>query len=366
MRTALFLLVLTSVHFWAAVVAHAQSGRDPAPGIDANCAINPAAPQGDTVLFFARFGLFLQSSASQVAPDPRSIHVSSGTGASSSPFSASMMFFSGTNSATAPLLRRGAWVYAVPDTGGNGTMTNYAFATESALAAGFPADSYSAQYSAEDGSINSVALALADFNLPTPTIANFDQLQSFPVGQAFTVRWLPFGNANVPNSSITLRIEEIDDYGDVVKTVFLAPNYCTNILLRPTDAEITVPAGILQPGIKYQGELCFGRLAYARQATAPSLLFETSDSKQTRFPLGGAVVPAPSIAVESIVPAGDGKYTVRLRVTGAPSVIVDTSVDLVYWEFYVLKAADPGGVTTFDFTPAASEQTRFYRVRTYQ
>jgi hypothetical protein len=363
MRTPLFLFVLTSLQFYAAVPAQAQSAGGAASGIDDSCAINPAAPQGDTVLFFTRVGMFLQSSSSQVTPDSQVMYDAWGQSTNSAPFSATMVFVPGTNSADAPLIRSGAAVCSVPQTSEyGGSMTNFAFGTETALAAGFPAGSYSAQYSAGDGSIISVPLTLPDFNLPTPTIANFDELQSSLVGQPFTVRWLPFENANLTNSSITLRIEEISDYGEVVQTVFLAPNYCTNIVLLPTDAEMTVPAGILEPGNKYQGELCFGSTAYAAITTVPPLLFEAADSKQTRFPLGGAVVPVPSVTLASIVPSGPGTFTVTVNTSGTPSVIVDTSVDLQYWSYYALIPAGPGGVTTFDFTPSASEPARFYRI----
>jgi len=365
MKTALFLLALTTVHFCVAVSAHAQSGGDTAPGIGDNCTINPANPQGDTVLFFTRYGLFLQPSASQVVPDPKAIDKTSGTGTNSSPFSAMLMFVGGTNATTAPLLRCGASVYSLPDTGYNGSIISFVFDSEMALAAGFPGGSYSAQYSAGDGSVISSSLTLADFNLPMPAIANLDELQSCTNGQAFTIRWLPFAGASLTNSAIALRIEEIDDYGNILKAVFLAPNYCTNIVLLPTAAEMTVPAGILQPGNKYQGELCFSRFAFAQKTTAPSLLFATSDSKQTRFPLGGALVAAPSVTVASIAPSGGGKFTATLNVTGAPSVMVETSVDLAYWEYSGLMPAGPEGVTTFDFTPSASEPARFYRFRTH-
>ncbi len=365
MRTALFLFVLTSLQFHAAVSAQAQSGGDTASSIDDSCAIDPATPQGDTVLFFIRLGMFLQLSSSQVTPDSQFMYGGSGESTNLLPFSALMVFLSGTNSSTEPLIRCGGVVYSLPETGDTSSgiyLTNFAFETESALAAGFPAGSYSAQYSADDGSIISVPLTMADFNLPTPTVANFDELQSFTNGQAFTVRWLPFENANLTNSSITLRIEEIGDYGEHMQTVFLAPNYCTNIVLRPTDVAITVPATILQPGEKYQGELSFGRTGYAQTTTVPSLLFEAADSKQTRFPLGGAVVTAPSITLASIVPSGAGTFTVTVNTSGTPSVMVETSVDLAYWEFYALMPAGPGGVTTFDFTPSASEPARFYRI----
>ncbi|MEO8425953.1 MAG: hypothetical protein ABI651_02460 [Verrucomicrobiota bacterium] len=367
MKTALFLFVLTNLQFYAAVSAHAQLAGDPVSGIDENCGNNPDDPERETVLFLSRFGLFLQSSSSQVTPDSQGIAGGSGEGTSSSPFSVSMVFSSGTNSATAPLVRRGGVVYSFPETTYSTYMTNFAFETETALSAAFPAASYSAEYNS-DGSIISVSRTVAEFNLPTPTISNFDELQSFPIGQAFTIRWSPFENANSKDSTITLRIEEIDDQGGFLRTVFIAPDYCKKLVLRPTDAEITVPATILQPGKKYQGELFFGRTGYEERTTVPSLLFDTLDSKQTRFPLGGAVsgggTESPA-TVRSIVPAGNGKFTVTFNTPGASSVIVETSVDLKTWSLYAQMPAGPAGVTAFDLTPSASERTRFYRVRTF-
>ena len=355
MRTALFLFVLTSFQFCATVSAHAQLAGDPIAGIDENCGNNPDDPERETVLFLTRFGVFLQSSAPQVTPDSQ--------GSGSSPFSASIVFSPGTNSATAPLIRRAGVVYSFPETTYRTYLTDFAFETEAALAAGFPAGSYSAEYNS-DGSIISVSRTMAEFNLPTPTISNFDELQSFPIGQAFTIRWRPFENANSTDSTITLRIEEIDDRGGFVKTVFIAPDYCKKIVLQPTDAEIAVPAAILQPGKKYQGELFFGRTGYEEKTTVPSLLFDTLDSKQTRFPLGGVTgggTESPA-TVRSIVPAGDGKFTLTVDTPGASSVIVETSVDLKIWSLYARMPAGPAGVTTFDVTP--SERTRFYRART--
>ena len=368
MRTALFLFVLTSMQLYAAVSAHAQLAGDPELGIDESCGLNPDDPERETVLFLTRFGLFLQSSSSQVTPDSQGPDGGSGQGSGSPPFSASMVFSPGTNSATAPLLRRGGVVYSFPETTYSTYLTDFSYATEAALDAGFPAGNYSAEYNS-DGSIISISRSLAEFNLPTPTISNFDELQSFPIGQAFILRWHPFENAHSMDSAITVRIEEIDEHGEFVKTVFIAPNYCEKIVLGPTDSEITVPATVLQPGKKYQGDLSFGRTGYDEKTTVPSLQFDTFDSKQTRFPLRGAVTGGGTespATVRSIVPVGDGKFTLTVNTPGASSVIVETSVDLNTWTLHAQMPAGPAGVTTFDLTPSALERTRFYRARTSQ
>lgn len=360
MRTALFLLISISLQFYAAVSAHAQLGGDPELGINKNCGISPDDPQRETALFLFRFGVFLQSSASQVTPDSQ--------GSGSSPFSASMVFSPGTNSATAPLIRRGGVVYSFPETAYRTYFTDVAFETEAALAAGFPAGSYAAEYNS-DGAIISVSRTMAEFNLPAPTISNFDELQSIPIGQVFIIRWRQFDNANLQDSTITLRVEEIDEQGGFVKIVFLAPDYCRKIDLRPTDAEMTVPATILEPGKKYQGVLSFGRTGYEEKTTVPSLLFDTFDSKQTRFPLRGAVTGGGTespATVRSVVPAGDGKFTVTVNTPGAIKVRVQTSVDLKTWTLYAELAAGPDGVTSFDLTPLASEPFRFYRAWSVQ
>lgn len=112
MRTALFLFIVTSLHFYATVSAHARWASDPELGIDENCGINPDDPERETFLFLTRFGLYLQSSSSQVTPDFPGVDGGSGQGSGSPPFFASMVFSPGTNSATAPLLRRGGVVYS--------------------------------------------------------------------------------------------------------------------------------------------------------------------------------------------------------------------------------------------------------------
>lgn len=368
MRTALFLFIVTSLHFYATVSAHARLASDPELGIDENCGINPDDPQRETFLFLTRFGLYLQSSSSQVTPDFPGVDGGSGQGSGSPPFFASMVFSPGTNSATAPLLRRGGVVYSFPETTYSTYLTDFTYETEAALAAGFPGGNYSAEYNS-DGSIISVSRTLAEFNLPTPAISNFDELQSFPIGQAFTLRWHPFENALSKGSAVTVRIEEIDDFGGLVKTVFIAPDYCKKIVLRPTDTEMSVPATILQPGKKYQGELSFGRSEYDEKTTVPPLLFDTFDSKLTRFPLRGAVTGGGTespATVRSIVPAGDGKFTLTVNTPGASSVIVETSVDLDTWALHAQMPAGPAGVTQFDLTISALERTRFYRARTAQ
>ena len=63
MKTELFLFFLTGLQFCGAVSARAQLASDPVSGIDANCGINPDDPKRETILFFSRFGVFLQWSS---------------------------------------------------------------------------------------------------------------------------------------------------------------------------------------------------------------------------------------------------------------------------------------------------------------
>ena len=114
---------MISLMLGASLSAHAQSGGV----IEQDCGVNPDDQEHEVFLFFARYGVFLQQSPSQVMPDPRGMDLSSGDGIVSLPFAASLIFIPGTNSVIEPLLRHGEVVETSPESEFGALMKDFAF-----------------------------------------------------------------------------------------------------------------------------------------------------------------------------------------------------------------------------------------------
>ncbi|MFO7936642.1 MAG: hypothetical protein R6V06_03440 [Kiritimatiellia bacterium] len=146
---------------------------------------------------------------------------------------------------------------------------------------------------AADGALSPVTLSLTGGSYPpVPQVTNFVALQSADASTDTSVQWTPMGGSS--DDFILLRIESCSGENEG-ETVYQSGLPGTPEALNGTVTETWIPAGVLEPGCDYQGEILFIHVADTETSSA---LYVAAYYKLTGFLIRTASLPGEPLGCE--------------------------------------------------------------------
>ncbi|MFU8848287.1 MAG: hypothetical protein ACNA77_06170 [Opitutales bacterium] len=146
---------------------------------------------------------------------------------------------------------------------------------------------------AVDGAYAPVTLSLSGSTYPpVPQITNFEALQSVDAATATALTWSPMGGA--VEDFILFRIVSLGEENEG-EMIYMSGLPGTPEALNGTATATSIPAGTLQPGQDYQGELLFFKMADSHVGAA---LYMAAYYKLTGFLIRAAALPGESMGAE--------------------------------------------------------------------
>ncbi len=188
--------------------------------------------------------------------------------------------------------------------------------------------------------------------IPVPQILNVEALASLNVSNAVTIQFTPFAGAG-QNDSIFLQI------ADTNGADFYAPDLCHNISLAVTDSSITIPAGTLKSGSKYDGSITFTRRTDFDTNSLPNTTGTASVSTTTLFSLSPGVITRPSWNKPAKNP--DGSIELTLEGQTGSTFVVEGATTLGNWS-PVSTNVVVNGLVTIKITPG-TVPAKYFRAK---
>jgi len=152
-------------------------------------------------------------------------------------------------------------------------------ADEAALEQEFPPGDYTMRWTQPGLPEQTVALTVPAMPSAVPRILNFAAAQDLDATEAFRLEWEPL-TPQPPGAF--LRIYLFDRFGNLV---FLSPNACLSRTLSATATSVTLPAGVLRPGVVFDGLLVFGVSISVANQEGAGLPGELRVERSTAFTL---------------------------------------------------------------------------------
>ncbi len=206
---------------------------------------------------------------------------------------------------------------------------------------------------AHDG-VKSVSLSLPADDYPvTPTVSNLGSLQAINASQPFTINWNSFTSPGA-NGMIWVEIE--NEQG---RTIYESPDEGPGALTS-SSTSITIPAGTLAPGRKYEVTLVFSKAPAVNTSAYQGARFEAGFAKSTWFEVQTSGTPLrPTLAAgmgrgEFFVTSGEKQWQYQ----------VEATTDFSFWVplTQTLHTSDEGTGYLSD-SDAYRIPLRFYRIK---
>lgn len=214
------------------------------------------------------------------------------------------------------------------------------FDTLAGMDADYPAGSYRFNVVDNTGSKSGSA------NMPSsagniPEITNLTEAQTIDVSKPFLLRWKPF-TVSGTSPSLSLTIQGVCSK----KIVFIAPNMCVPIELKPTDTSIVIPGGTLRANRRYLARITFSSGDFSTN-TMPGYVLGSSVTAETEFPINDpeAMDPGTGGAPPTMSLSAD-RTQVLVTATLGQAFSLYGSTDLVMWN-KLSSGTGAGGTPVF-------------------
>jgi uncharacterized repeat protein (TIGR01451 family) len=209
----------------------------------------------------------------------------------------------------------------------NGFSFSEQFTSKSALDAAYNSGTYTLTIVTADQGVLQPALNLPGDNYPTtPQIQNFAAAQTVEPSTNFVVRWNTFTGGGATD---LINFDIRDMQGNFV---FSSPDSSDPTHLDGTATSFTIPAGTLQPGMNYFGDVLFAKVTTQDTNSIHGAVGNTGFFKLTQFPIATAAAPGLSCSLAPAHATNDvlTSHTVTATITSnnAPSegLVVNFSV----------------------------------------
>ena len=222
----------------------------------------------------------------------------------------------------------------------------------------YPSGSYSFNVTGTPNQQQSVTLPSTA--LPNaPQVSNYTAAQAINPAQPFTLTWNAFTGGG---SGDWIDFIIIDEDGVFV---FQSPIFNQPGALTGTATSITIPAGTLQAGSNYAGELLF----YHINATPPSggIVTDAGLASGTEFSMittAGTISGAAPVLTNPAWAAGTFGFDILTTPSQTLTVVYNTNLNIPSSTWPVLLTTNSPGSTVHISDPhSATNKTLFYRVR---
>lgn len=295
---------------------------------------------------------YVQTSAASPTPDPTSpaTFLSSATSPTNNLITSARLQVPG---AGGPLLTLTNFLGL-----GRSFMTMEEYASQTALDAARPNNTYNLQLTRTTGGPVSANVSLVGSYPPTPQILNYAAAQAIDPGANFVLQWNGFTNATA-NDSVGFSIVHPTTFW-----VWTAPDPCVPRPLANTATSVTIPAGTLQPGTTYAGSLAYTRFTDSSSNAIPDMILLAMLQKEVNFTLkttGNSSGEGPRFISWQLLSNGNLEF--KLQGTPGKSYQIEFSDDLVAWAETVTLLAPLGGVITHEISPETYGSPGFFRAR---
>lgn len=186
-----------------------------------------------------------------------------------------------------------------------------------------------------------------------PEITNLTEAQTIDVVNSFLLKWKPL-TVSGTSPSLSLTIQGVCSK----KIVFIAPNMCVPIQLKPTDTSILIPGGTLRANRRYLARLTFSSGDFSTNAM-PGYVLGSSVTAETEFPINDpeATDPGSGGAPPTMSLSAD-RTQVLVTATLGQAFSLYTSTDLVTWN--KLSSGTGAGGTPVSFPIALPRVHHLY------
>jgi hypothetical protein len=233
-----------------------------------------------------------------------------------------------------------------------------AAASSAALETAYPAGTYTLTVGTAHDGLKTLPLVVPASAYPTtPSVLDLPNLQKIDASKAVILTWTPFLGAGTHDGTRLAIFDSLD------RVVFRPTGADPGGLLPPSQRAVLVPAGTLEAGQTYRGELSFVHRATLDLTTYPVARGVAAFHTRTRFDL--ATVPGGGPPrLEMLSRTFEGKF--QFRLVGEPnrlySIEVSTTLKPGEWlQLLVVPAA--GGSFIFVDDQSLLLPRRFYRAR---
>ncbi|MCX6924290.1 MAG: Ig-like domain-containing protein [Verrucomicrobia bacterium] len=238
---------------------------------------------------------------------------------------------------------------------GRSFMDMEEYASQTSLDTARPNGTYTLQLTRTTGTPPSAGITLTGSYPPTPQILNYAAAQAIDPGANFVLQWNGFTGATA-NDSIALVLHS-------GSWTWMAPDLCVPRTLANTATSITLPAGTLQPGTRYDATLTYSRMTYSVSNAIPDIDVAAFLHKTVNFQIKTTGSGGGGARFISWRVLPNGSIELKLQGTPGSSYLLQITDNFTIWYDVLPLVAPSDGIMTYAIAPTTYGPKAFIRAK---